>query len=88
MFSGYLAPEYAMRGHMTEKVDVFAFGVVILETLAGRPNYDDSLDEDKAYLLEWVSLVCRRVSSHYIVLSNIVRRIFSISYYDFCHYIF
>lgn len=53
---------------MTEKVDVFAFGVVILETLAGRPNYDDSLDEDKAYLLEWVSLVCRRVSSHYIVL--------------------
>uniref|UniRef100_K3YEJ0 non-specific serine/threonine protein kinase n=1 Tax=Setaria italica TaxID=4555 RepID=K3YEJ0_SETIT len=51
---GYLAPEYAMRGHVTEKVDVFAFGVVILETIAGRPNYDDRLDEDSAYLLEWV----------------------------------
>ncbi|XP_066383102.1 probable LRR receptor-like serine/threonine-protein kinase At1g56140 [Miscanthus floridulus] len=51
---GYLAPEYAMRGHMTEKVDVFAFGVVILETLAGRPNFDNTLDEDKVYILEWV----------------------------------
>ncbi|XP_039821923.1 probable LRR receptor-like serine/threonine-protein kinase At1g56140 isoform X2 [Panicum virgatum] len=51
---GYLAPEYAMRGHMTEKVDVFAFGVVMLEIITGRPNYDDRLDEDTAYLLEWV----------------------------------
>uniref|UniRef100_A0A0E0KV86 non-specific serine/threonine protein kinase n=1 Tax=Oryza punctata TaxID=4537 RepID=A0A0E0KV86_ORYPU len=51
---GYLAPEYAMRGHMTEKVDVFAFGVVLLETLAGRPNYDDTLEEDKIYIFEWV----------------------------------
>uniref|UniRef100_A0A0D9ZQP3 non-specific serine/threonine protein kinase n=1 Tax=Oryza glumipatula TaxID=40148 RepID=A0A0D9ZQP3_9ORYZ len=50
---GYLAPEYAMRGHMTEKVDVFAFGVVSLETLAGRPNYDDTLEEDKIYIFEW-----------------------------------
>jgi len=51
---GYLAPEYAMRGHMTEKVDVFAFGVVMLEIIAGRPNYDNKLGEDMAYLLEWV----------------------------------
>ncbi len=55
--SGYLAPEYAMRGRLTEKVDVFAFGVVLLETLAGRPNYDDALEEDKIYIFEWVSSV-------------------------------
>ncbi|TVU43236.1 hypothetical protein EJB05_09684, partial [Eragrostis curvula] len=50
---GYLAPEYAMRGHLTEKADVFAFGVVTLETVAGRLNTDNSLEEDKIYLFEW-----------------------------------
>jgi hypothetical protein len=49
-----LAPEYAMRGHLTEKADVFGFGVVALEILSGRPNSDNSLDTEKIYLLEWV----------------------------------
>ncbi|KAL6843150.1 hypothetical protein ACP4OV_026863 [Aristida adscensionis] len=50
---GYLSPEYAMRGHLTEKADVFAFGVVALETVAGRSNTDNSLEENKIYLFEW-----------------------------------
>ncbi|KAK0596094.1 hypothetical protein LWI29_012761 [Acer saccharum] len=50
---GYLAPEYAMRGHLTEKTDVFAFGVVALEVVSGRPNSDSSLEEEQVYLLEW-----------------------------------
>ncbi|RLM61209.1 putative LRR receptor-like serine/threonine-protein kinase [Panicum miliaceum] len=50
---GYLAPEYAMRGHLTEKADVFAFGVVALEAVAGRSNTDNSLEEDKIYLFDW-----------------------------------
>ncbi|KAM3302728.1 hypothetical protein P3S67_017230 [Capsicum chacoense] len=53
MSRGYLAPEYAMRGHLTEKADVFGFGVVALEIVSGRPNSDESLEEDKIYLLEW-----------------------------------
>ncbi|KAH6775013.1 Leucine-rich repeat transmembrane protein kinase [Perilla frutescens var. hirtella] len=51
--SGYLAPEYAMRGHLTEKVDVFGFGVVALEIVSGRSNSDSSQEEDRVYLLEW-----------------------------------
>ncbi|KAF5475515.1 hypothetical protein F2P56_007315 [Juglans regia] len=50
---GYLAPEYAMRGHLTEKADVFSFGVFALEILSGRANSDSSLDTEKIYLLEW-----------------------------------
>ncbi|KAK8331119.1 hypothetical protein V6Z12_A10G053300 [Gossypium hirsutum] len=50
---GYLAPEYAMRGHLTEKADIFGFGIVALEILSGRPNSDNSLEDDKIYLLEW-----------------------------------
>ncbi|XVF27188.1 hypothetical protein REPUB_Repub14bG0085300 [Reevesia pubescens] len=50
---GYLAPEYAMRGHLTEKADVFGFGVVALEIVSGRPNSDHTLENDRIYLLEW-----------------------------------
>ncbi|XP_022932327.1 probable LRR receptor-like serine/threonine-protein kinase At1g56140 isoform X5 [Cucurbita moschata] len=50
---GYLAPEYAMRGHLTEKADVFSFGVVALEIVSGRPNSAPGLEEDRVFLLEW-----------------------------------
>ncbi len=44
-----------MMGHLTEKADVFAYGVVAMEIIAGRPNFDESLEDDKKYLLGWVS---------------------------------
>lgn len=46
-----------MRGHLTEKVDVFSFGVVLLEIVSGRPNSDSSLEGEKVYLLEWVCIL-------------------------------
>ena len=36
-----------MRGHLTEKTDVFAFGIVALEIVSGRPNDNSSLEEEK-----------------------------------------
>ncbi|KAF9587454.1 hypothetical protein IFM89_002635 [Coptis chinensis] len=66
-FFGYLAPEYAMRGHLTEKADVFGFGVVALEILCGRPNSDANLEPGKIYLLEWR---CKLYSLYYFIFSN------------------
>ncbi|XP_071706649.1 cysteine-rich receptor-like protein kinase 2 isoform X2 [Rutidosis leptorrhynchoides] len=33
---GYTAPEYALLGVLSDKVDTYSFGVVILETISGR----------------------------------------------------
>jgi hypothetical protein len=46
-----------MRGHLTEKADVFSFGVLALEVVAGRPNADPTLVPDQVYLLDWVLLL-------------------------------
>ncbi|CAK9268847.1 unnamed protein product [Sphagnum jensenii] len=50
---GYLSPEYATLGKLTEKVDVFSYGVLLLEIVSGRKNIDLSLETNKIYLLEW-----------------------------------
>lgn len=50
---GYLAPEYATLGQLSEKVDVYSYGILLLEIVGGRKNIDRNLPEDKVYLLDW-----------------------------------
>ncbi|KAH7284375.1 hypothetical protein KP509_34G051600 [Ceratopteris richardii] len=40
---GYLAPEYAMHGELSEKVDIFSFGVVCLEIITAMQNINGRL---------------------------------------------
>ncbi|XP_041023582.1 probable LRR receptor-like serine/threonine-protein kinase RFK1 isoform X1 [Juglans microcarpa x Juglans regia] len=35
---GYMAPEYALWGHLTYKADVYSFGVLALEIFSGKNN--------------------------------------------------
>ncbi|PWA64336.1 bulb-type lectin domain-containing protein [Artemisia annua] len=47
---GYIAPEWWSSG-ITEKVDVYSFGIVLLEILCGRKIFDRSLHEENWNLL-------------------------------------
>jgi len=52
---GYLAPEYATMGQLSEKADVYSFGSLMLEIISGRRNIDYNLPQNKIYLSRWVS---------------------------------
>uniref|UniRef100_A0A7N0TUF7 non-specific serine/threonine protein kinase n=1 Tax=Kalanchoe fedtschenkoi TaxID=63787 RepID=A0A7N0TUF7_KALFE len=53
---GYLAPEYAIRGQLTRKADIYSFGVLLLEIVSGRCNTNTKLPIGEQYLLERVSV--------------------------------
>jgi len=72
LIRGYTAPEYAIHGQLSEKVDTYSFGVVVLEILSGRKSNDTRLEPETQYLLEWVSIILLKPPSswcmHYPIL--------------------
>ena len=58
---GYLAPEYAASGKLTDRSDVFSFGVVLLELVTGRRPIDMSQEAGFESLVEWARPVVNRI---------------------------
>ncbi|BAT80098.1 hypothetical protein VIGAN_02306500 [Vigna angularis var. angularis] len=50
---GYTAPEYAIRGELSEKADIYSFGVLLLEIICCRKNTDHTLPSEMQYLPEY-----------------------------------
>ncbi|XXG60257.1 hypothetical protein AAC387_Pa04g2210 [Persea americana] len=50
---GYTAPEYAINGQLSEKVDTYSYGVVVLEIISGRKCSHIKTEPVTQYLLEW-----------------------------------
>ncbi|XP_072969473.1 cold-responsive protein kinase 1-like [Typha angustifolia] len=49
---GYLAPEYAIRGQVTRKSDIYSYGILLLEIVSGRCNTNTKLPYEEQFLLE------------------------------------
>lgn len=50
---GYLAPEYFSYGKVNEKIDVYAFGVVLLEIISGRKPITTGCAKGQESLVGW-----------------------------------
>ncbi|XP_042949937.1 cold-responsive protein kinase 1 isoform X3 [Carya illinoinensis] len=61
---GYLAPEYAIKGQLTRKADIYSFGVLLLEIVSGRCNTNTRLPFEEQYLLERICFSSAFFSLH------------------------
>ncbi|KAK2427940.1 Cell division control protein 2 [Trifolium repens] len=52
---GYMAPEYLAHGQLTEKADVYSFGILLLEIVTGRQNNRSKASEysDSLVIVAW-----------------------------------
>ncbi|KAK2642600.1 hypothetical protein Ddye_024363 [Dipteronia dyeriana] len=73
-----MAPEYALWGHLTEKANVYSFGVVALEISSGRHNANSRAKKECVCLLEvsiqspYMKLEGKGLESHITLIDSII----------------
>ncbi|GKV42873.1 hypothetical protein SLEP1_g50235 [Rubroshorea leprosula] len=49
---GYTAPEYAIHGQLSEKVDAYSYGVLVLEIISSQKSSETNSNSDDKFLLK------------------------------------
>ncbi|PON86233.1 Serine/threonine protein kinase [Trema orientale] len=68
---GYLAPEYFMHGKVSEKIDVYAFGVVLLELLSSRKPISSEYPKGQESLVMWARPILKSGNFSQLLDSNL-----------------
>ncbi|CAM8968575.1 unnamed protein product [Rhodiola kirilowii] len=67
---GYVAPEYALYGQLTDRSDVFSFGVVLLELLSGKKALTTDNEGNTLVLTDWAWALVRNGKSLDVIEHN------------------
>ncbi|XP_012855541.1 PREDICTED: putative receptor-like protein kinase At5g39000 [Erythranthe guttata] len=68
---GYFDPNYFNTGKLTVKSDTYAFGVMLLEVLSGRPAVDQRAAADERVLTKWAREKISNGNADQIIASNL-----------------
>ncbi|PKI74960.1 hypothetical protein CRG98_004732 [Punica granatum] len=69
----HVAPEYISMGHISEKIDVFGYGVMLLELITGQRAFDPAqhANGEDVMLLDWVKGLLTEVKWEMLVDSDL-----------------
>ncbi|OIW04446.1 hypothetical protein TanjilG_29998 [Lupinus angustifolius] len=71
--SGYRAPEVTDAGKVSQKADVYSFGIMLLELLTGKAPTHSSLNEEGVDLPRWVQTVVQEEWSNEVFDMELLR---------------
>ncbi|KAK8587836.1 hypothetical protein V6N13_086805 [Hibiscus sabdariffa] len=76
---GYAAPDYIETGHLTDKSDVWSFGVVLYEMLSGRRSLERGRPKSEQKLLDWVKQFPADSKKFCLIMDPLLENQYSIS---------
>jgi len=79
VYRGYCSPEYALYGHVSTTLDVYSFGIFVLEIVSGRKNIDLQKPSEEIYLPNLVRSFDRY---KYSIIDNMTS--ISLMVYNYC----
>lgn len=69
---GYIAPEYVVHGQLTEKVDVYSYGMLVLEIVSGRKYTEPKLPAQMELPLRWAWSLYKKNEAYKLVDTKLI----------------